>query len=154
MPAAGQKIKALDFSATVSAVDNTTLTNVSTTLGAGSPVVAVTFVAPTSGKVAIHLSGNGRCTGSLQATIFDIEVYLGTSASGTLIVATGSSTYRVVVVAAGSAGSTFGHNFGKTSYLSGLTAGSTYYARVMHASSNTATCDVFHRGLTIQPLVA
>lgn len=154
MPAAGQKIKALDFQATVSSSDSTVLSNVGTTLATQTPTVAVTFVAPTSGKVLVHLAGNGRCTTSLQAMIFDWELYLGTNASGTLILATGVTDRRLVIVAAGAAGSTFGHNLGRTVYVSGLVAGSTYYARSMTASSNTATGDIFYRMITVEPLAA
>lgn len=151
MPTAGQRVRAGDFPPTVSVSDNTLLTNVPTSPTVGSPAVSTTFTAATSGKALITVSGLTRCTSSLQPVIIDWELYLGTSAGGTLILGTGQQTRRLEIVSTGAAGNGYGHNLSKTYVATGLVAGSTYFIRTMHYSFATATGDVGLRQLSVTP---
>lgn len=148
MPPAGQRLKSLDFPATVSASDATTLSSVSTTLAAGSPSVNLTFVANTAGKALLIVGGLTRCTSSVQPIIIDWEMYLGTGTGGTLILGTGSQARRLEQV---SSSTIYGHNGSKTVLITGLTPGATYFVRTMHQSLVAATGDVLLRYLIVAP---
>lgn len=152
MPLAGQRIKALDFVATVEANSLTTLANISTTPTAGSPEVGVVVTAPTSGKVLVTVGGSaGDDTGANTVAIFDYEVRLGTNSSGTLVLGTGSLIRRLNLAVGDIAGQT--QEGARTSLVAGLTPGSSYFVRVMHYSY-TGNPDVFARQLIVQPLPA
>lgn len=150
MPNAGERVKALDFTAAQTDSDATTLSNISTTAAAGSPEVSVTFTAPTSGKVQVSLSLRGQDDGAANATYLDLEVY-ETDVNGTQIITTGSVDRRLEL--RGNTSST-PQNASKTFILTGLTAGQVYFARTMHYASAGSTADVLNRRIDVVPLPA
>lgn len=149
MPTAGQRVKALDFTAAVTASNGTAHNNVGTTLALGSPGVSVTFTAPTSGMAQVVVSM--RCqddTGSNTAYL-DYEVRLNNGA-GAIIFGTGSVDRRLDIGCTGAV--TFQPNVSKVSLITGLTAGSTYFAQVLHAAAVAGSADVLNRQITVIPL--
>ncbi|MEZ5411027.1 MAG: hypothetical protein R2761_23555 [Acidimicrobiales bacterium] len=148
MPAAGQRVLALDFTDSVSSTDATAHLNISTTPALGTPGVNVTFTAPTSGKVMVHVGAsiveNG---GATVAGVIDYRVRL-TNSSGTIVYNLGSVLRRLVLF-----GNAQSQEATRTSYLSGLTPGQVYYVEMLHASYGTQV-DLYGRTLTVVPLPA
>lgn len=150
MVAAGQKIRALDFTETVQASDTTAHLNISTTPSLGSPEVGVTFTAPTSGKVLVTISGSvGESGGTVVAGVLDYRVYENNS-SGAIVFALGSLIRRVIIT---SPASNQAQELSRTSLLTGLTPGGVYYAQVWHASYGAAV-DLYVRAITVAPVVS
>lgn len=145
---AGAKVLAADFPAAVSASSQTANDNItSTSYIAGSPEVGTTFVAPTSGRVLLSV-GLGAKDSAGNRVHLAPEVFLGTSSAGTQILApdvtargvgTASSTINVAMYR------------GRTTLLTGLTPGSTYYVRTMHKVSGGTTADIAVRDVEVTP---
>jgi hypothetical protein len=136
----------------VSAFDNTTHTNISTTYAAGSPTVSVTFIAPTTGKAAITLGVVASDNGGVVNTVFlDREVRL-TNSGGTIISATGLAEHRLEVGCTGSGN--MESAVSRTAILSGLTPGSTYFVSLVHRAAVASSADVYSRRLDVVPLPA
>lgn len=143
---AGAKIQAADFPASVTATDSTSLTSISSTsYSAGSPVVSVTFVAPTSGRVLLTVGLGARNSGSSDRVHLAPEVRVGSS---------GGSVFLAADVAMRGVGSSAGgsayHYRARTTLLDGLTPGQTYYARTMHKVSS-GNGDINARDITVVP---
>lgn len=151
MPTAGQRVKALDFTAAQTSSDATAHNNITTTAAAGSPEVGVTFTAPTSGKVLISLSMRAFDNSAANAIYLDIEIYEDNT-SGTKIVSTGTWERRLTIQ--GDTSSTIVGNSSKVFIETGLTAGQVYYARTMHYAAATGTADVEMRRIDAAPLPA
>jgi hypothetical protein len=147
---AGQRV--MPTPVTVQAFDNTTNANIaSTTYIAGTPETGVTFVAPLSGQVIVTISGGVRNNAANADRVFLApQIYLGTSSAGTLFLAPAVAQYGC-----GSGGGYTTDDYQyvcRTSLVTGLTAGSTYYIRVMHATSaGSGTADIAAREITVQP---
>jgi len=148
MPAAGDRIQALDFPATQSDTEDTDQTNITTTAAAGSPTCDVTFTAPTSGKVLVHVGGVGQDNGANNSVIIEPEVRED-DAAGAIVAATGTESRQLILRCNTSTTPASGT---RTSLVSGLTAGSTYYAQTMHFSDAGTTADVLSRSIIVQPL--
>lgn len=146
---AGTTVLALDTPVTVvnvqSASFNATITSYGTTASAGTYAdCAVTFVAPTTGRVTISVSArcqnNDAASGALVAPETRTGGVIG---SGTVVDA----------AADGNGVSHYGTTFsrlGITHLLTGLTPGSTYNTRLLHrASANTAAIAL--RELVVEP---
>ncbi|ADG88891.1 hypothetical protein [Thermobispora bispora] len=145
----GSKIQPEDFPAAVQSFNNTTLNPVSnTSYAAGSPVVAVTFVAPTSGRVLVTVGLGARSTDGGNRVHISPEVYLGTSSSGSLVLSADVTTRG-----AGTPAETKDYMYlSRTTLLSGLTPGSTYYARTVHkVSGGGATNYIVARSIVVEP---
>ena len=146
----GSKVKAADFPPTVWASDNTDVNNITaTTFQNGSPEVSVTFTAPTSGRVLIINGGGLRNNTGADQLFIDSEVRL-TNGSGTVIRSssvTGEGTISC-------ADESLAHEYKSRAYvLSGLTPGTTYFARVQYrASAGTTTADLSARSIIVQPI--
>lgn len=150
MVQAGQRILAADFPPAVSVAEGTAQNNVSSTTPiAGSPAANVTFTAPTSGAVLMHISGWGSDNGGANSMFLDREVRL-TNSSGTIVSATGNALYYLQWRGATSSNN---ESMSKASVLAGLTPGQLYWAELRHYVSGGSTFDLFLRGLIIQPLV-
>lgn len=125
---AGRPVAAQDFPDAVWAQDATQINNPNNrSFTAGSPQVAVTFTAPTSGRVLLIVGGGvGNAPGN--------RIYLApevreTDASGAVVL-TPSVTNRGF----GSDHMAVGFHYGsRESVLEGLTPGKRYFARVMYA---------------------
>lgn len=152
MPAAGQKIRALDFTPAVGATDSTAHLNLTTTPAVGSPAVGVVFTAPTSGKIALTIGASfADSSGNNNCGILDFQLYLGTDATGTLVLS--SSIINRLILQPGDT-TDQSQEASRTSFVSGLTAGSSYYVRTLHSSFSGATIDIYARTVFVQPLPA
>jgi hypothetical protein len=136
---------ALDTPATVSNFQSGTVTTTSTTFVAVGTDCAVTFVAPTTGRVKIHVAGrmiNSNVNGTLMAPQTRAG---GTIGSGTIIedATDNNSTSNY--------GTTFSR-VGSTHLLAGLTPGAVYNTRIlMRCSVNTETATFALRELIVEP---
>lgn len=148
MALAGQRIKALDFTPAVRAASTTSFLNVSTTPALGSPGVNVTFTAPSSGKAQVVISLSiAESGGATVAGILDYRVRENNS-SGTIIYNVGSLERRLILF-----GNTQAQEGSRSSMITGLTPGGTYYVETLHSSYGTQV-DIFARVLEVYPLPA
>lgn len=145
---AGAKVKAADRPTAVTATDTTAINNItSTTYIPGSPEVGTTFVAPTSGRVVLTVGGGFRDdTAGTNRVHIAPEVYLGTGSAGSSFLTADVTTRGV-----GSVGATNFHYRSRTTLLTGLTPGSTYYARIVYKVSGGTTSDIAARDITVVP---
>jgi hypothetical protein len=153
----GTRILALDYPPAVQVFDATTIINgtITTTYAAGTPEVGVTFMAPTTGRVLLTIGGGVENNAANNDRVFVApQVFLGTSAAGTEILAPTAPQYGI---ASGGGYTTDGYQFlSRTSLIAGLTPGSTYYVRTMHAQVNNSgatasTSDLSGRSLVVAP---
>lgn len=146
--AVGSLIQAADFPSSKYAQDTTSLANLSnTTFLQGSPVVSVTFIAPTSGAVLLSVGCSFRDnTGTNRVHL--APLVRETDASGALVLAADVTTRGV-----GSPGATANFMYrSRTTILTGLTPGQQYYAHTAHKVSGGATADLQVRDITVTPL--
>lgn len=141
---AGTTVKALDTTVTVANAQATTVTTTSTSYTTSGTDCAVSFVAPTTGRVIIHTIARCVNDGATGGTLVAPETRTG----GTV----GSGT--VVESAADTNGTShYGTNFARgsaTHLLTGLTAGSTYNVRLlMRVTAGTGS--IANREVIIQP---
>lgn len=148
----GQKVKGGDFPPTKFAEDDTVITDISTTSSiAGSPVVSVTFVAPTSGRVFITVGGGQRNNAANADRVsMGWGLYEGTSSAGVLV--TGPSAFRsytgMGLIGAGD------YQYGERCYLQeGLTPGTTYYCEHLYVKlgAGGTTGDISSRTILVEP---
>ncbi len=150
----GSIITGLDLPPAVYDSDDTLLLNLTVLdYTVGSPEVGVTFVAPTSGRVRLTVGGGLRDSSAVDRVFLSPQVFRGSSSSGTEVLAP-SVTIRGF-------GSTDKSNefvyASRTSMLTGLTPGTTYYARVMYvvspaAAAANATADIGFRDIAVVPV--
>lgn len=149
-PHAGDEIGSEWWPESVQSDDGTTISNItSVTYITGTPVVSVTFVAPTSGRVGVCIGGGFVEQAAGNRVWISYELYLGTSSAGTLIHAgvdvRGATT-------SGDATASGDQVHGNMSMEEGLTAGSTYYAQVVYKVSGGTTNDITRRRIIVIPL--
>jgi hypothetical protein len=146
---AGSRVLAVDTPPSVnSTVDpsfNLTNTSYATTSTGGTySDCAVVFVAPTSGRVLVHLAARMSNTGASDGTMVCSETRTGsTIGSGTVVDGVGDrgpSHYGTTLARTGAA-----------HFISGLTAGATYNCRMLHKVTASAGT-VALRELTVEPL--
>lgn len=147
---AGNLVKAADFPATKGSADNTDINNIAdVTFVTGSPEVAVTFTAPTSGQVLIINGGGCRNNTGTDQVYLGVEVR-ETNGSGAVVYSptiNGKDTLSC-------ADQSTSHEY-KSRYmvLSGLTAGGTYYARIQYRTRDgDSTADISSRSIIVQPI--
>ncbi|GIH27606.1 hypothetical protein Aph01nite_59160 [Acrocarpospora phusangensis] len=149
----GSKVKAADFPVSVWEQDTTEISDAtSTAFITGSPTVDVTFVAPTSGKVLMFVGGAARANTGDNRLFMAANVFLGTNASGTEVLAS-----SVQLTACGwSLASTSYYYQNRSFHLTGLTPGSTYYARSMYSVTTSGAtdgrCDISCREIGVIPI--
>ncbi len=145
---AGARIKAGDFPGTQSASSGTANDNISSTSYiAGTPEVGTTFVAPTSGRVLVTVGLVSKDSASNRVHLAP-QIYLGTSSAGSQVLAP-----DVTARGLGSAGTStnLSEHRSRTSLVTGLTPGSTYYARTVHKVSGGSTADISVREIIVEP---
>lgn len=143
----GAEIQAADFPPAVWASDNTSNANISsTTYIAGTPSVELTFVAPTSGAVLLSVGVGGSDNGGTNRIHVSPEVRVGSVAGAVVLAA--DVTNRGVGTPGEAAQNT---HRSRTTLLTGLTAGTTYYARTMHKVSGGTTADISVREIVVVP---
>lgn len=146
----GAKIQSGDWPATVSDADPTDILNISSTsFIEGTPVVAVTFTAPTSGKVLITVSSGASDSTVGGRVIVAPNVFLGTNSSGTEVLGTTNTLATERTTPQQATDYTYAS---RTSLLTGLTAGSTYYARLVYKVSGATTADISYRDIMVRPV--
>lgn len=146
--AVGTSIRAVDFPASKYASDSTSLANLSsTTFAAGSPVCSTTFTAPTSGMILLTVGAGFRDNTATNRVHVAPAVYLGTSSGGTLFLAADVATRGV-----GSPAAIGDYTYrSRTTLLTGLTPGATYYVETQHKVSGGTTADLAQRDLSVVP---
>lgn len=146
---AGQRV--MPTPVTVQAFDNTSNANLANvTYAAGTPEVGVTFVAPMSGQVLVTISGGVRNNAANADRVFLApQIFLGTSSAGTQFLSPSVAQYGC---GSGGGYTTDDYQYvSRTSLVTGLTQGATYYIRVMHEVSGSATADIASREITVAP---
>lgn len=145
---AGSVVYAADFPPSVYDSDDTSNLNISsTTYIAGTPEVGVVFTAPTTGRVELTIGGGLRDSSGANRVHLSPQVFLGTSAAGTEILAP-----TVVTRGVGSPAESVNYMYySRTTLLEGLTPGASYYARTMHKVSGGATADIAARDISVAP---
>ncbi len=133
--------------AAVWVADDTTQTDVSSTSYiAGTPTVETTFVAPPSGAVLLSVGLSARDNTSNNRVHLAPEVRVGSVAGAVVLAA------NVVTRGVGVPGGIPNYVYrARTTVVSGLTPGTTYYARTLHKVSGGTSGDVNIRDMTIAP---
>src|SRR5690606_21656323 len=152
---AGDKIQATQWPVSVTAQSDSEANISSTTfIGSQSPgggndlaEVGVTLIAPDSGTVVVALGAEMREQSTGNRLFVAPEVYEGTSAAGTLVLA---ATGNRGVTTSGDGG--LYTTMGNFSVVYGLTPGATHYARVVYRTEGGTTNDIRHRRITVIPL--
>ncbi|MEU6781502.1 hypothetical protein ABZ912_20040 [Nonomuraea angiospora] len=143
----GTPIQAADRPASVWASDATANNNIgSTSYIAGTPQVSVTFVAPTSGAVLLSVGVAGADNGGTNRIHLSPEVRV-TDVAGAVVLAADVTNRGVGLPGEASANT----HRSRTTLLTGLTAGTTYFARTMHKVSAGLTADIAVREITVVP---
>lgn len=143
----GAKIKAEDFPATVWAADDTSNLNItSTSYVSGTPVVSVTFIAPTSGRVLLTVGAGMRDSSGINRVHVAPLVRL-TNAGGAQVLAPDVTT-RGVGCPAEAVNYAY---YSRTTLLEGLTPGQQYYAHVVHKVSGGNSGDISAREIMVEP---
>lgn len=128
--------------------NDTTQSNVSsTTYIAGSPTLETTFVAPPSGAVLLSVGLSARDDTGTNRIHLAPEIRVG-SVTGSVALSANVAT-RGVGIPGGIPNYVYR---ARTTILTGLTPGTTYYARTMHKVSGGSTADINARDLTICPV--
>lgn len=110
---------------------------------------SLTFTASRTGRAGVCVAGNWVQSSTLNRLFLSYEVYLGTSAAGTLI---RSARDLFGVSDHGSTLTSTEIGWGNMSMIEGLTEGATYFARVMTRVDGGATNDITHQRLIVFPL--
>ena len=148
---AGQRIKALDFAGSSQFVDATAHLNIGIGTSFGSPQVAVTFTAPTSGAVTITVGGMAQDDVVDNTVWINWELRLNNS-GGSLVATVGDFERRLAIGCKGAAA--FVPSASKLATISGLTPGQLYFCRVYHSAAVGGSADVFMRRLDTAPFFA
>lgn len=118
----------------------------------GSPVVDVTFTAPTSGRVLLIVGGAARTVSGNGRALIVPEVYEGTDATGTLIVEATGNIDQIRGFAQPHVATDW-ILASRASILSGLTPQATHYARVMYrVVPDAGIADIGARDIGVLPL--
>lgn len=145
--AAGSTILDDDTPETVFAEQTTDISNVSSTTYILTTNVGVTFVAPTSGRVLIVTGVGADTDNTTDRLLVSNQVYLGTDATGTLVVAADDlQALRISTQATATLTETF------VRFVSGLTPGSTYFANTAYRVSAGAVADMSNQQITVIPM--
>jgi hypothetical protein len=147
-PTAGSKLKALDFPPTAYAQETSTftVTDVTFTTG-GHPIVSLTFTANTFGKILLTVGGCGRGESAGTRVEVAAQIFLGSDATGTEVLAA-TALGRGVIFPEDTEFSCMS----RTTRLTGLTPGATYFARIQHRKLGGTTGDLTTRELCVAPL--
>lgn len=148
--AAGIMIRALDYPPSQVTFENTEQTNVSsTTYVAPATACAVTFIAPTSGRVKIVV-GAGMRDDTNDNRIFVAPEVRETDVSGQIV-----ASPSVVAHGVGSFNLASGYMYwSRCTILDGLTPGRQYFARIMirAETATSASADLRLKDLAVIPV--
>lgn len=149
--AAGTRVKALDFPTAVQSESGVSYSNITvTTYTPGSPEVAARFLAPTSGRVAVTVSGAIRTNlTSVDRIYVAFRIFEGDPADGDLVeteeAKRGISNY---------AHQQEGYQYkGQMTMVDGLTPGSWYYVQLRYRTTlGDANADMAYHRVSVIPL--
>lgn len=148
---AGQLVKALDWPPAVMAQDSTQINNpTNTSYIVGTPVVAVTFIGPTSGRVLLIVGGGVGNSAGADRVALSPEVR-ETNSSGAVVL---SATVTERGFCAENQANGF-HYGSRESILDGLTPGQVYYAVVKYVvfgDPGAQTGDIAVREIIVAPV--
>lgn len=148
---AGVPFRATDFTRSKFSFAQTDINNISdTSYTVGTPEIAVRFMAPTSGRVAVVLQAGCRNNGANADRIFvTYRILEGDPDDGDLF-----QTDEVKFGRSNPATGADEHQYaGALSIVSGLTPGQFYYAQVRHRTTlGSGTADVAYRGILVFPV--
>ena len=148
---AGTPVRALDFPRAWQSFQNTAITNISsTTYTTGTPEVAVRVMAPSSGRVAVALSGGTRNDAANADRIFvSYRVLEGDPENGDLI-----QSDEVKRGLSNPATQTDQYQYhGHVTMVDGLTPGVYYYFQVRHRTTlGSGTADIAYRSILVWPI--
>ena len=150
---AGNPVRAMDFPRSMQAVDRTTQLNVTgTSYATGTPEVAVRFLCPTSGRVAVTVAAGIRNNSATQDRVWiAFTIYEGDPNDGNQVVVE-EVKYGVSNHAISDASDDYSYQ-SQTSIVRGLTPGTWYYARVKHkVTTGTGSVDIAERQITVFPV--
>lgn len=120
----------------------------------GTAVVGVAFTAPASGKVLIHYSGHISSDVNTNAVLLSFEMKTGgTVGSGTLVGTAANGDRAIVCGRAVNSGAVAQLAAGNTALYTGLTPGTTYNVRMMHAADPGNTSHAFYRQIMVVPVL-
>ncbi|GIH27608.1 hypothetical protein Aph01nite_59180 [Acrocarpospora phusangensis] len=144
----GELVTATDFPPSVYVFDDTRQSDISsTTYISGSPIVSVYFVAPTSGRVLLTIGGGLQDSGTANR-VHLAPVIREDGPDGATVLAA-----NVVTSGVGCPEQTTSFMYvSRTTLVTGLTPGRTYYAHTAHKVSGGSTGDIASRDLTVVPV--
>lgn len=148
---AGTVVKALDFTPAVQVAQTVGINNITaTTYQTGTPEIAVRFMAPSSGRVAVALSAGTRNNGANADRVFvTYRILEGDPADG--IIHQSEEINRGLSNPATQADNNQYH--GHVTMVDGLTPGTYYYAQVRYRTTlGSGTADIPHRGILVFPI--
>lgn len=148
---AGTRVKALDFPRAWQSSQVVSVLNQSnTSYSAGTPEIAVRFMAPSSGRIAVALSAGTRNNGANADRIFvSFRILEGDPDDNELIQA---SEVKRGLSNPATQGDDYQYH-GHLTMVDGLTPGSYYYAQVQHRTTlGSGTADISHRGILVWPI--
>ena len=146
---AGAPITAAEYPRAVTVRNTDSQVNItSTSYTPGDPVVSLTFVAPTSGQVLVTVGGGFRDNSSSNARVHLAPMIRLGGPTGAIAV-----NPDVASNGAGGVGETRDYEyFSRTSLVSGLIPGATYYAELQHKASVAGGGDLTERDMTVVPV--
>lgn len=146
----GSPISADDLPPAVWGSDATGFANLTnTTFAAGSPACECTFIAPRSGAVLLSVGlGASDNTGG-QRVIITPEIREN-DVSGSVVLAA-NTTNEVLRGCAIPGQATANAHRSRTTLLTGLTPGQTYYGRTMHRATGSGSADLSVREIVVVP---
>lgn len=148
---AGRPVKALDFPRAQQMYLQTNISNVSaTTYAPGAPEVAVRFLAPSTGRVAVSVSGGVSNNGAnADRMLLTYRILEGDPNNG-VVIQDGDSKRGVSNAGTGGENNQFA---GHVTMVDGLTPGTYYYAQLVHRTvTGAGTADLTHRVITVWPI--
>lgn len=148
---AGTTIKGVDWPVAVYEQDTTTIANITnTTYATGTPEVAVSFIAPTTGRVIVTVGGNLRNNAANADRVGLAPQILLNDSGGTEVLT--PTVFRGVCTAGIAVAGDY-QGLSRSSLVENLTPGQQYYARVQYIKFGTAstTPDIAGRDISVRP---
>lgn len=148
---AGVPFRATDFPRSKFAFAQTDINNISaTSYTVGDPEIAVRFMAPTSGRVAVVLQAGCRNNGANADRVFITYRILEGDPDDADLFQTDEVKYGRSNPATGGDEHQYA---GALSIVSGLTPGQFYYAQVRYRTTlGSGTADIAYRGILVFPV--
>ena len=151
--ASGDIVKTLDEAPSNGAADSTTVNITLTTYAQSSPTFGVTFVAPTSGKVKVTFRARFECKVNSSRCTVSAEVASGTTIGAGAVVAAATDDEALETTQNSTAATTPAQtriNAAQYRYVTGLTAGASYNAYIVHKGFAASGGTIYSRGILVE----